>query len=446
MQKINTITASDFIDTKLKQYAGFSNTRGIPFIGDGFKQAHRKAVWGMMERGENAMPDTVERVSARIASVTNYAHGVGSLEGTIVGMAQSFAGANNIPLFEAHGQFGNRLNRRASASRYIKTRLSPIFRQLFRKEDDLLFDYNESNGIQVEPKFFIPVLPMVLINGAEGMGTGHSCYIFPCNPIEIRSAIYNILDGKTLTPNSIIPWWNGFNGTVTRDPVTGQVLIEGKYEVKTGRSNTITITELPIGIQSDTYKEHLQKLEDKEIVLDHDNLSDKNGFEFVVRIPKTTLDKTDEELKKLFKLTARETENLTVWNGDGVLTRYENVETLLTDFVKWRLDRYEDRRIALIANIQNLLVQADQKVRFIKYYLANHEFFRDTPDKILKAKLSEQGFDRLDDLLSMPIRSLTHDKIKELEKHIEELHERLAKLEKDDRVSMYRRELKELKL
>lgn len=442
----NTLSASQFIDDKLRLYSAHSNVRGIPFIGDGFKQAHRKAVDGLMRRGENAGFDTVERIAAAAASATDYHHGVGSFEGTIVGMAQSFAGSNNIPLFEANGQFGNRLNRKPSASRYIKTKLAPIFRQLFRKEDDLIFDRINSNGSQVEPKYFTPILPMMLVNGAEGMGTGHACYILSYNPEELRSAIIKILDGKTLKPNSLTPWWRGFNGTVTRDQATGQVSIEGKYEIKQGRTPTIVITELPIGAQSDGYKEHLQKLEDRELVLDHDNLSDKKGFEFVVRVPRTTLNKTDEELKKLFKLVSRETENLTVWNGDGILTRYETVEALLVDFVSWRLERYEDRRQALIKKVQADIAWASLKIRFIRFYLANHKYFRDTPDKELKIRLVDEGFERHDELLAMPMRNLTHDKITELEKDVEELKLKLQELQQDDPTRMYKRELKELKL
>lgn len=442
---MNLISASEFIDTRLRLYSAHSNVRGIPFIGDGFKQSHRKAAWGMMERGENADKDTVERIAARSASVTDYAHGVGSLEGTIVGMAQSFAGSNNLPLFEAHGQFGNRLNKKASASRYIKTRLAPIFRQLFRKDDDLIFERIDSNGLKVEPKYFTPVLPLVLINGAEGMGTGHSCYILSYNPEEIRASIIKLLDGKTLKPNHLVPWWRGFDGRVTRDPVSGQVIVEGKYEIKPGRTPTIVITELPIGMQSDQYKEHLQKLEDREIIADHDNLSDKNGFEFVVRVPRSTLAKTDSELKKLFKLVSRESENLTVWNGDGVLTRYENVEALLLDFVTWRLDRYEDRRMAMIKKVQADIAWATERYKFIMFYLKNMPLFRDTETKPLHAIL-EKEFTRVDDLMSLPMRSLTKQKIEELKAEAEKLKQQLAELQADDAASMYRRELKELKL
>lgn len=443
---ISEISASKFMDEKLRLYSAHSNVRGIPFIGDGFKQAHRKAVWGMMKRGENAGLDTVERIAAAAASTTDYHHGVGSLEGTIVGLAQDFAGSNNVPLFGYQGQVGSRLNRQFAAGRYIKAKLSPIFRQLIRKEDDLIFDHVMSNGMAVEPKYFMPILPLVLVNGAEGMGTGHSTFIMSYNPDDLKQSILKLLDGKKLKPNSLLPWWRGFNGTVSRDSETGQIVIEGAYTIKDGRSPTITITELPIGMQSDQYEAHLQKLEDKGIITDYDNLSDKKGFEFVVRVPRVATMLSDEEIKKTFKLVARESENLTVWNGEGILTRFENVEALLEHWTEWRTARYEDRRLAMIDKVNADIVWAGLKIRFIKFYLANYKFFRDTPNKELVARLISEGFDRHDELLGMPMRNLTHDKIKELEKDVEDLKLDLAALKGDTAVEMFKRELKELKL
>lgn len=443
------ISAGEFIDTRLRLYSAHSNIRGIPFIGDGFKQSQRKALWGMIKRGENADKDTVERIAAASASYTDYAHGVSSLEGTIVSMAQDFAGSNNMPIFEKHGQFGNRLNFKPGGSRYIKTKLHANFRKLFPKDDDLIFDYHESNGMLVEPKFFTPILPLVLLNGAEGMGTGHATFIMGYNPEDIKSAIVKLLAGKTLTPNSLVPWYNGFNGTITRNKETGQIFMEGKYEVKTvGRNTIIEITELPIGSQSDSYKAHLNKMAEKELIIDHDNLSDKNGYDFKVRVNKNNdiSLKSSEEIKKLFKLVSKETENLTVWDGNGILKRYECVEDLLYDFVIWRTERYEDRRLAQIKKITEDIVWANLKIRFIKFYIQNHTYFRDTSNKELSERLVEEGFERHRELLDMPMRNLTKDKIAELEKEVDAFKVRLQSLESDDAISMYERELKGLKL
>jgi len=381
-----------------------------------------------------------------VHNCTDYHHGVGSLESTIVGLAQDFAGSNNIPIFQKYGQFGDRLSKKPSASRYIKTKLSPFFRSLFRKEDDLIFEHMHSNGMSVEPKYFMPLLPLVLVNGANGMGTGHSTNILSYNPEDLKSSILKLLDGKTIKPHTLLPWWRGFNGTVSRDKDTGQVVVEGVYSTKEGRSSTVTVTELPIGIQSDAYKEHLEKLEDRELITDYDNLSDKKGFEFVIRVPRSTLQKTADEIKKLFKIVGRETENLTVWNGDGVLTRYECVEDLLGDFVVWRVDRYEERRLALIKKIKEDIVWAGERYRFIMFYLKNVTYFRDTPNKELYARLEEEKFQRIDDLLGMAMRSLTKQRIEELMLEIEKLKGTLKDLQVDTAIEMYKRELQELKL
>lgn len=440
------ISASEFIDQNLRLYSAHSNVRGIPFIGDGFKQSHRKAVWGMLKRGEGSDKDTVERISARAASDTDYHHGVGSLEATIIGLAQDFAGSNNIPLFDKFGQFGDRLNKKPAASRYIKTKLGAQFRQIFKKEDDILFDHMVSNGLKVEPKYFLPLLPLVLVNGAEGMGTGHSTYILAHNPADIKAAILQVLDGKSLQPHQLVPWWRGFQGQVSRDKTTGQVSIEGNYELKReGRVPMMTVTELPVGAQSDSYKAHLDKLEDREIITDYDNLSDKNGFEFSIRLNRAVALKSDEELRKLFKLTSKETENLTVWNSDGVLTRYDSVEELLTEWTHWRLARYEDRRQALIKKLRDDAAWASMKIKFIRFYLKNTAFFRDSPNAELVARLHSEGFAQHDDLLSMPMRNLTRDKIVDLEQDVQNLIDQLAALEADTALAMFKRELRELK-
>jgi hypothetical protein len=142
----------------------------------------------------------------------------------------------------------------------------------------------------------------------------------------------------------------------------------------------------------------------------------------------------------------RMTENVTVWDNEGILQRFESVEDLLVDWVNWRLDRYEDRRLALIKKLNVDIAWASMKIRFIRYYLANHKYFKETPDKELIATLVAEGFDRHSELLAMPMRNLTHDKIKELEKEVADLKAELASYESTDASSMFVSELKALKL
>jgi len=439
-----TLTAKEFVDTKLKLYSAHSNVRGIPFLGDGMKQAHRKAIYGLISRGENADKDTVERIAARCCSDTDYHHGAGSLEATIVGLAQKFAGANNVPLVEGIGQFGSRLSKKPASARYIKAKLSPNFRKLFRKEDDLILQHHLSNGEKIEPHYFIPLLPMSLVNGTEGMGTGHSTYILGYNPNDLKGAIALVLKGKRLTPGTLVPWFDGFTGKVERDPETSQIIITGDFVEEGGLH--IRITELPVGVQDDNYESNLKKMIDKEIIRDFVNSSDEEGFDFLITAPRATTSRPKDELLKLFKLISRETENLTLWDTKGELKRFNSVEEIIEEFVDWRLLRYEDRRQALIKLTEEEILWLDERIRFVKFYLDNSQLFRNTGKKDLLDLLTSNDFTQPERLLAMQIWALTRDKIEELEKELNDKISYLEQLQNDTPKAMYERELKELKL
>jgi len=442
--KLVEIATHDFFNDNLRLYSAHSNIRGIPFIGDGFKEAQRKAMWGMLSRGENAGLISVERVAALCAAETDYHHGIGSMEGTIVGLAQNFAGSNNVNFLVPDGQFGSRRSHGASASRYIETKLHENFRKIFKKDDDLILEQRLSNNLKVEPKYFIPLLPTVLLNGAEGMGTGHATRIFSYKPDDLKDAIQKLLDGKKLTDHALVPWWCDFRGKVERDKITGQIKVAGDFKLL--NTTEIQVTELPVGVQSDKYEETLFKLEDQEKIKSFKNASDDTGFDFVIKAPRTTTMMGREELIKLLKLEARDTENLTVWNPHGELQKYESVEKLLADFVQWRLEQYEKRRQAHIKQTTESIAWLEEVIRFIQYYLKNTTKFRDTGKKDLIALLHAEKFTQPERLLSMSIWSLTKDHIEEHNKKLEAERKKLEALQSDTPVKMYKRELGELKL
>lgn len=431
-----------FFDSHLKLYSAHSNVRGIPFLGDGFKQAQRKAMWGMLARGENAGKNTVERIAAACASDTDYHHGVGSLEGTIVGLAQDFAGSNNMNLLCPEGQFGSRLDKKPSASRYIKTQLHENFRKLHRKEDDAIMEFNTSNGDKIEPKFFIPILPTVLINGAQGMGTGHATNIFSYNPTEIKEAVIKVLNGKTLSNFDLTPYFNGFTGEVSRDKATGQVSTKGKLTVV--NTTTIKITELPVGMESDPFENKLFKLQDKGLITDFDNQWD-DGFDITVKVPRSTTQKSEEELYKMFGLVSKDSENFTVWNTTGYVQKFEAPEEMIVEFVGWRLKMYEVRRQKQIKDTNEAVDWASTKIRFIKFYLKNTTTFKNSSKKDLIVYLQENDFAEYDRLLSLSMWNLTKDKIAELERELDELKVHLKMLENETAIGMYKNELRDFK-
>jgi DNA topoisomerase-2 len=435
-----SISARNFFNSAFKTFSLYDNVRSIPAI-DGLKPSQRKAIYGTLSRGENAGELQVERLAAYIAQKTDYHHGAESMEKTIVGLAATlYPGSNNMNLFVPEGQFGSRLTKEAGAGRYINTYMSKYYRQLFKKEDDVILVHNEIDGEEIEPKLYLPILPIVLINGATGTGTGHACEIKSYHPDHIRDAVVKVLDGKKLKPGTLVPWFRGFHGTVERNPENGQVIMTGKMEII--NTTTIKITELPVGVFLDQYKEHLNKLEEEEFITSSADASDETSFEFIVKVPRSTTVLPLETLYQKFKLIGRDTENFTIWNADGFLQRLTSAEALIEMYVPWRLSFYEVRRLKLIEDTTEQIRFQSEVIRFIKYYLANMKTFRDTSKKELIDILLQNKFADYERLLSMAIWNLTKDKIAELEQKLEDLKAYLATLKADTAGEMYKRELK----
>ena len=436
-----SIRVKDFMNTAFKTFSLHDNVRSIPKITDGLKVSQRKAIFGTLLRGENAEEVQVERLSAHVAQCSDYHHGAGSMAGTIVGMAaDKYPGSNNMNVFVPTGQFGSRLTKEAGAGRYIFTQLSPYFRQLFKKEDDIILEHIYVDGQKIEPETYYPILPFSLANGAQGTGTGHACNVLSYHPNDLRDAILTVLAGKTLTKNTLLPFFQGFSGKVERNPENGQVIITGKLEIV--NTTTINISELPVGVFLDTYKEHLNKLEEQGFIKDYDDASTEDSFNFMVKVPRSTTELTEEELYIKFKLISRDTENFTHWDIDGNLKRFDSAEAVIQAFVPWRVGQYEKRRQALINETSESIRIYNETIRFIKFYLANSKLFRDTGKKELINILLENNFADYDKLLSMQIWVLTKDKIEELNKKLEDLQKYLESLESDSAVDMYKRELK----
>ena len=439
--RVRKIPARFFFNTAFKEFSLYDNVRSIPFLSDGLKPSQRKALYGTQIRGENAGLLSVERLSAAVAASTDYHHGIGSMQSTIIGLANNYPGSNNLNLFVPDGQFGSRLTAEAAAARYIETKLSSNFRAIFPKADDAILVHNETDGEKIEPKNYLPLLPMSLVNGAQGTGTGHSCLIMAYNPKEIAEACLALVNKKKLKPGTMTPWYNGFSGTIVRNPETAQVVVTGKLTVV--NSTTIKVTELPVGMYLDQYKAHLNKMEDAELIKDYEDRSTEEAFDFTITVPRSTSVLPEEELYKKFKLISRDTENLTLWGIDGVLNRFESVEAIVEAFVPWRLSQFEVRRQKLIGDSKESIRWMSEKLRFILFYLDHVNDFKGKKKEDLIAMLLKNDFIDYERLLTMPMWNLTKDKIDELKADISEEKKVLASLNEDTANEMYVRELKE---
>lgn len=440
---------ADFLMGPGKDFALYDNVRKIPSIVDGLKPSQRKAIYGALKRlGSIGATMTVERLAAAAAEVTAYHHGTGSMEGTIVGLAQAWRGSNNINLMIDDGQFGNILDPVSGAPRYIESGIHENFRTLFKKDDELILEHLEEDGVKIEPRYYLPILPMVLVNGSSGIGVGFASKIMNYNPADLRKYITNVLLKKKQNMH-LTPWYRGFRGTITRDPDTGQVIFKGKIE-KTD-STTLKITELPIGTYQDNMKTLFANLmepnrEGLSYIKDFEDRSSTDEIDITVIVPRTTGYASEDELYKKFKLISRETENFTVWLPDGRIRCFDSAEQLCEYFIEFRLAKYEERRLKLIEVNEEELSWLNEKLRFILYYIENSKLFAKKRKDDLIVLLTKEKFRYIDRLLDIRIYNLTLDEIEKLKKQITDVEVELKRLRKITATEIYLQELEELKV
>lgn len=248
----------DFIHLDLIHFSNDDLIRSIPSVVDGLKPSQRKILYGAFLRGLDKDEVKVAQLAGFVSDKAAYHHGEASLMGAIIGMAQNFVGSNNINILMPNGQFGTRLKGGADSAspRYIWTKLEELTPLIFNPMDSPVLNQQDDDGMPIEPEFYAPIIPMILVNGAQGIGTGFSTKVPPYNPLEIINNLKNIMNGKPFDPMD--PWWQGFEGVVSKiDDFNYEI-----YGTWSQDDNKLTITELPVGEWTSNYKEYLEKLLD----------------------------------------------------------------------------------------------------------------------------------------------------------------------------------------
>jgi DNA topoisomerase-2 len=266
----------DFIHKELIHFSNRDLERSINHMCDGLKESTRKILFGCMKRKLYRDEIKVAQLAAYIAEVSAYHHGEASLQQAIVGMGQNFVGTNNINLLSPNGQFGTRVmgGEDAASPRYIFTVLTHLAKIIFREEDNPTLKYLQDDGMMVEPEYYIPIVPMILINGGLGIGTGFSTNV-PChNPsdvVDLCEKVIHVIDKEVPFINTkddiklaitaiekakiseIKPWYLGFTGEITGNKKENSYLSKGVY--KWVDDQTVEISELPLFEWTDNYKE-----------------------------------------------------------------------------------------------------------------------------------------------------------------------------------------------
>lgn len=471
------IPYEEFVDRGLIHFSIYDNERSIPNLMDGLKISLRKILYAAFKKGGLKTEIKVAQFSGYVSEHSAYHHGEASLNAAIVGMAQNFVGSNNINLLEPNGQFGGRLQggKDSASERYIFTQLNKLTRLIFRHEDDAVLSYINDDGQMVEPVYYAPAIPMILVNGSKGIGTGFSTDVMPHNPLHIIAYIRAMLAATPATDRPVIePYFKGFKGTIRNiatsvtsgapayasgtsgtatSHVAAKYLIKGTYEIVAERK--VRITELPVGTWTDDYKEFLEKLMEAPAAADKDK-TDKGGAasassscpvlkeysdmstDTVVDITVTfhpsyphtpkdlqaTIVDADAGTNKLEKLlglfSTQSTTNMNLFDAHEKLRKYATIYDIVEDYYVERLALYAKRKAAMLAQLANELRLLTNRARYIQEILDDKLELRRQTKEAIFAKMVAHNYEHIDGdtefkyLLKMPMDSVTDENVKNL--------------------------------
>jgi DNA topoisomerase-2 len=466
----SSVVYDEFIDREMIHFSKYDCDRNIPNMVDGLKTSLRKILFSAFKR-KLTQEIKVAQFSGYVSEHSAYHHGEASLNGAIVNMAQTFVGSNNINLLMPNGQFGTRLlgGDDSASERYIFTLLNPLTRSIFPEVDDQILTYLSDDGTPVEPEYYVPIIPFALMNGISGIGTGFSCDIPSFNPADIMSYLKRKLRGDAnIQDIAFIPYFDGFQGTV-RPLTETQYLICGKYEVVNAATDTIRITELPVGTWTMKYISFLEELMDATAVdkkgvkipvslKDMTSISTDITVDITVVFPKGRLAELEAQVDsarglngvhKLLKLaTTVSTTNMHMFDAECKLHKYANVAEIIDAFYIVRMEAYRKRKAHQIDAMEKLLVRLSNRARYIQETLDDIVDLRKKPAQAVQALLESRKYVAIDGnyhyLIKMPMDSVTTENVEKIMRERQETESELRTLKSTSLEQMWLRELEHL--
>jgi DNA topoisomerase-2 len=438
-------TITQFLADEYKEFAMYTiENRAIPSLVDGFKPVQRKIIHisNQLWKGGNEKAKKVFQLAGVVADQAYYHHGNASLENAIITMAQRFK--NNAPLLEEDGQFGSLRSPQAGAPRYIGTKLSDNFRLLYK--DFELLEYKEEEGELIEPKYFLPIIPTVLLNGSSGIAVGFASNILNRDVKSLVESCQRVLMDKK--PGDIKPHLNGFLGDFIQDSENHKKwIIRGKFQRI--NSSTVKITELPPSMTYEKYEEVLDKLVDDKLIVAYDD-NCKDNIDYTIKFTRVDLEKLDDDrLIKFLKLEESSTEIYSTLDEWGKLKIFESTEEIIDYFVQFRLKYYTKRKQFILDKLNRELKVLSNRGRFIKAILDGKIVVNNVAKLEIIKQIEKLGLETIDDsydyLLRMPIYSLTKEMFERLKEDFVSKKEEIKKMEETDPKDMYLLDLSELK-
>lgn len=429
---------TDFYNKEYLQSALYQSFRSIANYVDGLKPSGRKVIY-TIDKNNITSKVKVSQLCSKVAEQTQYLHGEQSLSGVVVGLARDYVGGNNINILVPDGNFGSRFIPEPSASRYIYTYKSNNFTKIFDPKDNAILEEQWFEGEKIEYKYYVPILPLILINGSQGIGNGFAQNILPRNIQEIKAEIKAKLKNAKYKVKPLTPYFKGFNGTIRQNGEPHKWIIEGVFE-RIGKTK-IHITEVPIGYDLKAYLQVLDDLVEKKVIKDYDDNSNDDNFDFTCRVSFAFSSQQDSDITEKLRLRKIYSENYTCTDEKNTIIEFKNDAELLDNFITIRTWFYEKRKKHLAAITEQKITTAENRARFIKAVVEDSSSVTNKKKKDVEAWLKKDEYDLVDKsydyLLRMPIYSLTTEQIKNLEKDITSLKKELAVIQKKTAKAMW---------
>ena len=427
----NKVSYTDFVNKELIHFSKYDCERSIPNMMDGLKISLRKILYSAFKKNLTS-EIKVAQFSGYVSEHSGYHHGEASLNAAIVGMAQDYVGSNNINLLMPNGQFGTRLQggKDSASERYIFTQLNPITRYIYRKEDDAVLEYLEDDGFPVEPMFYVPIIPMILVNGGKGIGTGFSTDILSYSVDNLISYLQRKLKGESTEDIVFSPQYKGFTGTC-QEMEGKKYIVKGTYQKLNDKK--VRITELPVGYWTDDFKQHIENLmeadknkKNKAFVKDYNDMSTDTTVDIEITFNEPIDESLDSSnmynnFEKLMKLyTSLSTNNMHLFNDEEKLMKFDNEKEIVDSYFPVRLKYYQKRKDYMVDALQKELTLLSNKARYIQENLDGEIDLRKKKREEILEMLVARKYAVIEDdtdykyLLKMPMDSVSAENAEKL--------------------------------
>lgn len=441
-------TFFSFFDDEFIEFSIDDVYRSLPSLVDGLKTSQRKVLYTLFKANyKNKIK--VSNLTGAVMEKSSYHHGVQSMESTIISMAQDLMGTNNINLLQPLGNFGTRRKggKDAASGRYTFTMLSDITRTIFMEDDDPLLNYLDDDGIKIEPDYYVPVLPMCLINGSEGIGSGWSTFLPNYDIKDVANNILSKLSNKK--SKKLHPKYKNFKGEIIFDDTSEKPRYITRGLIEKVNMSTLNITELPIGMWNIKYYDILDDLIDKKIIKSYRKNETDTEINIRIDISRESLKSIENDLHSVFKLESYLTmSNINLINEKNIITKYNDVEDIINDFIKIRKNFYNKRKNHQLKELENKINIIDNKIKFLDLILNNKLKINNRKKSDIESDLIKKKFDKHDGnfnyLLNIPIVNLTSEKLIELNKLFENTQKEYEILYNTDIIDIWKKDLKNI--